>query len=281
MQIQHFFDPTSCTLSYIVWDSQTADAIVIDPVLGFDPVGLRFDEAGLDAITDFIEAKALKLHWILETHIHADHISGGHRLRHRTGANLGVGSGVCTVQKTFGTLLGLCDVVACDGSQFDGCLEHQGVIEAGSLQIEVRHTPGHTPACVCYCIRDAVFTGDALFMPDSGTGRCDFPDGSAEQLYDSIQNQLYTLPETTRVLVGHDYSPGGRQMAFETTIGASKQENKQLKAKTSRSEFVRFRTERDATLSPPKLLYQSVQINIDGGRLPPLDACGQRILRTP
>jgi glyoxylase-like metal-dependent hydrolase (beta-lactamase superfamily II)/rhodanese-related sulfurtransferase len=280
MQVQHFFDPATYTLTYVVFDDHTGDAVVIDPVLDFDPLAVTTSTASNDAVVAFVEARGLVVHLILETHAHADHLSGSQDLRRRLGGKIVIGESIREVQEVFKGVFGL-DDLATDGSQFDELIADGDHLQAGTLVIEAIHTPGHTPACMTYRIDDAVFTGDALFMPDFGTGRCDFPAGSAETLYDSIHNRLYALPDHTRVFVGHDYQPGGRELAFETTIGASKATNKHLRAETDAASFVAFRTARDATLSPPKLLFQSVQVNIDAGRLPGADGSGRRFLKLP
>lgn len=279
LNIQHFFDTATSTLSYIVWDADTSDAVIIDPVLDFDPVNLKFSEESITDLLNFMTENGLTVRHVLETHIHADHITGADRLRAKLGAQLVVGSLLPTIQETFVELLNL------DGSEinadiFDVLMDDNDVLESGSLQIKALHTPGHTPACTTYQIGDVIFAGDTLFMPDFGTGRCDFPNGSAETLYSSIK-KLYELPDETRVFVGHDYQPGGRELAFETTIGECKTGNKQLKFNTPREDFLKFRTERDAQLSLPKLIFQSVQLNIRAGALPKVGENGVRLMSLP
>lgn len=281
MQIRHFFDPATFTLSYLVWDPQTKDAIVIDPVLDYDPLASQTSTASVDRLAAVIEQLGLRLHWVLETHAHADHLSGSQLLAQRFTTPIAIGARITEVQATFKHMFDLPSEFATDGSQFDRLLHDGEQFEAGSLTIKVLATPGHTPACVTYQIDDAIFTGDALFMHDYGTGRCDFPRGSAHALYESVHDKLYTLPDETRVFVGHDYQPGGRELAFETTIGKSKASNPQLRADTSEQEFVEFREARDATLTAPRLLFQSVQVNIDAGRIPRAHANKIRYLRLP
>jgi glyoxylase-like metal-dependent hydrolase (beta-lactamase superfamily II) len=218
---------------------------------------------------------------VLETHAHADHLSGSQLLRRRFDAKVLIGERITEVQKTFKTVFDLSAAFSTDGSQFDRLLADGETFDAGSLHVEVIATPGHTPACVSYHIDDAVFTGDALFMEDYGTGRCDFPLGSAEALYNSVTQHLYSLPDATRVFVGHDYQPGGRELRYQSSIGVEKRQNKQLRADTPREDYVKFRQERDATLRPPRLLYPSVQVNVDGGRLPPPHDNGIRYLAVP
>ncbi|MBZ4418461.1 MBL fold metallo-hydrolase [Myxococcus sp. RHSTA-1-4] len=281
MRIQHFFDPQTFTLTYVVYEPATGDAVVIDPVLDYDPASSQTSTGSVEAVAAFLERERLKLRYVLETHAHADHLSGSQFLKRRFGAPVAIGERIREVQATFQALFDLPADVPTDGSQFDRLLADGEEFQAGALRIRVIATPGHTPACVSYLIGDAVFTGDALFMEDSGTGRCDFPRGSATDLYHSVHDRLYSLPDATRVFVGHDYQPEGRPLRFETTIGASKQGNSQLKASTSKEEYVRFRTTRDATLKAPRLLLPSVQVNVDAGRLPRPHANGNRYLHMP
>ncbi len=279
MHIQEFYDTATFTLTYVVWDAATLDAVVIDPVLDFDPLTVRTSTTSVDRVLAFLSEHELTLRAILETHAHADHLTGAAVLRERTGAPIAIGGAITKVQAFFRGLFHR-DDTPLDGRPFDHLLQDGEVWHAGALAIEALATPGHTPACMSYRIGDAVFTGDALFMPDQGTGRCDFPNGSADQLYGSI-SKLYALPDTTRVFVGHDYQPGGRAMAFQTTIGASKAHNVQLHAGTERDGFIASRTARDATLAPPKLIFQSLQVNMMAGELPPPDDNGVRYLRLP
>jgi glyoxylase-like metal-dependent hydrolase (beta-lactamase superfamily II) len=281
MDIHSFFDARTSTLTYVVSDPETRDAVVIDPVLDYDPLaGLTFTES-IEAVGRFVEARGLALRWVLETHAHADHLSGSQYLKRRFGAGVAIGARITEVQETFKAILDLPETFLTDGSQFDRLLADGDVLHAGSVPVEVIATPGHTPACVTYRIGDALFTGDALFMEDNGTGRCDFPHGSAADLYDSIHGRLYALPDATRVFVGHDYQPGGRPLAFESTIGREKEENVHLRTSTTKEDYVRFRTTRDATLQPPKLLFPSVQVNVDAGRMPRPRANGRRYLTMP
>ena len=282
MDIEAFYDDATNTLTYVVSEPASKDAVVIDPVLDYDPVGSLVSHDSIDRVTAYLKARELKLHLILETHAHADHLSGSQALKRRfPGALTGIGAKITVVQATFKDVFDLPADFPTDGRQFDRLLEDGEVVRAGSLEFSVISTPGHTPACVCYRFGDAVFTGDAIFMPDMGTGRCDFPAGSAADLYDSITTRLYTLPDDTRVFVGHDYQPGGRALAWETTVGAQKASNKQLPAGRSRDEFIEFRTNRDAGLSAPRLLFQSVQVNVDAGALPSPSANHQRYLKIP
>lgn len=282
MEIKAFFDERTFTVTYVVYDAETHDAVVIDPVLDYDNRASRTYSESLDTLTDFLKAEGLKLHYILETHAHADHLSGAQRLKNRfPGAKVGIGARITEVQGVFKKVFNFAEDFPTDGSQFDVLLGDDEIIEAGTIKVKTLFTPGHTPACASFLIEDAVFTGDALFMPDFGTGRCDFPAGSATDLYNSVSNRLYSLPDETRVFVGHDYMPNGREVAWETTIGASKAENIQLKGSTSEEEYVTFREGRDKTLKAPNLLFPSVQVNVAAGFLPPAESNETRYIKMP
>jgi len=269
MEIKSFFDTRTSTLTYVVWDPETRDAVVIDPVMDYDPAGSTTWTESVDQVIAFLNDRELKLHYVLETHAHADHLSGSQLLKQACpNVKIAIGERITEVQKTFKSVFSLPEDFATDGSQFDVLLSDGSTLEAGSLSIKTHFTPGHTPACASYSIGDALFTGDALFMPDSGSGRCDFPGGSAEDLYDSVSNRIYAFPEDTRIFVGHDYQPGGRDVRYQTTVGEQKNENVALRGSTSREAFIEFRTKRDAQLPAPKLLFQSVQVNVDAGKLP-------------
>lgn len=281
IKVQHFYDPATFTLSYVVFDPKTKDAIVIDPVLDYDPLSSKTATKSLETLVRFVRENDLRVHLSLETHAHADHLSGSPYLRRVLGAKVAIGADITKVQGVFKGVFDLGDSFAPDGSQFDLLAREGEPLTAGSITVDVISTPGHTPACVTYAVEDALFTGDALFIEDYGTGRCDFPMGSAEDLYVSVHDKLYARPDSTRVFVGHDYQPGGRALRFETTIGKSKAENIQLKAATDKETYVSFRKARDATLAAPRLLYPSVQVNIDGGRLPKPAGNGVRYLKIP
>lgn len=280
MQIEPFYDKRSGTISYVVYDAATKDAIVIDPVLDYEPVGSKIWTESVDEVVDFIRNHDLTLHYIFETHAHADHLSGSQLVQQAfPDAKIGVGERITEVQRVFKTVFNLPPEFCTDGCQFDVLLSEERPVYAGSLEINSIFTPGHTPACVTFEIEDALFTGDVLFMPDVGTGRCDFPGGSAENMYDSVQ-KLYQRPDETRVFVGHDY-PSGRDAAWESTIGEQKRTNIRIPASIPKADFVRYRNERDATLEAPRLLFQSIQVNVDAGKLPDPSSNQKRYLRIP
>ncbi len=270
MEIKTFFDERTYTLTYVVYDEETKDAVIIDPVLDYEPWSSKIWTESSDAAVEFVKDNDLTLHYILETHAHADHLSGAQHIKNSfPEAKIVIGERITQVQSLFKGVFDLPDAFATDGSQFDLLFKIGEPLEAGSITVDAIPTPGHTPACVTFKIDDAIFTGDALFMPDVGTGRCDFPGGSSEDLYNSIQDNLYTLPEDTRVFVGHDYPEGkGREYAYETTIGESKETNVALPAARTKDDYVSWRDARDSSLAAPKLLFQSVQVNIDAGQLP-------------
>lgn len=282
MQVKEFFDKNTWTLTYVVWDETTKDAIVIDPVLDYDPASSKTSEESAKAVIEFLRSNKFYLHFILETHAHADHLSGSQIIkREYPKAQISIGEKITKVQETFKGVFDLPEGFKTDGSQFDRLLKDGEEFNAGSIKIKTLFTPGHTPACASYYIDGNVFVGDALFMPDYGTGRCDFPAGSAVELYHSVHGRLYELPDNTKVYTGHDYLPNGRPLKFMATIAEEKRDNIQLKAQTSLENFVHFRTERDRTLAAPKLLLPSVQVNIDAGRLPAPAKNGKRYLRIP
>lgn len=282
MKIEALFDPRSYTLTYIAWDEETRDAVVIDPVLDFDgPSGKVWTESA-KAVVDFVKSKELTIHYILETHAHADHLSSSKVLQKVfPEAKVAIGARIKEVQVMFKGVLDLAEDFPTDGSQFDALLEHGSVTKAGSLEFETLFTPGHTPACSTFKFGDVAFVGDALFMPDQGAGRCDFPGGSATALYASVHDVLYKLPDDTKVYIGHDYQPGGRELEYLTTIGAQKAHNVALPEARDEADFVQWREARDATLSAPKLIFQSVQVNVDAGNLPKPAGNKMRYLKIP
>ena len=268
MEVQAFFDANrTFTLSYVVYDPDSRDALVIDPVLDLDTTPWRTFTESADSISAFVSAQGLKVHWILDTHVHADHLSGAAEIKRRLGAQLAIGANITVVQETFKAAFNLPDRFPVDGSQFDRLLQDGDQLAAGTLKVEVMHTPGHTPACCTYKIGDALFTGDVMFMPDVGVARCDFPKGSARDLYRSVTQRLYSLPDHTRVYTGHDY-PKGRDMQYQTTIGVCKQSNIDLPDNLDEETFVARIRERDSQLPAPRLLFPSLQVNIRAGQLP-------------
>ena len=282
MQIEGFYDERTATITYVAWDANTKDAFVVDPVLDYDPVGSRIWTESVDTLAKFITSKQLKVHLILETHAHADHMSGAQNLKSLfPNAKVAISNRITKVQEIFHHALGLSDSVATDGSQFDILFEDNAILTAGSLRLQAIPTPGHTPACSSFLVEDALFAGDALFMPDVGTGRCDFPAGSASDLFDSVSGGLYKLSDATRVFVGHDYPTEGRGVQFESTLGEEKAKNIQLRSDTSKQEYMAARSARDAKLTPPKLLYPSIQVNIDAGHLPHAAQGETSFLRVP
>lgn len=282
LTIKEFFHKATWTLTYVVFDKDSRDAIIIDPVWDYDPGASVLGTSSVDEVLDFVKVHNLEVHYILETHAHADHISGAQVLKKKLlNAKVGIGKKITEVQKVFKDFFNLTSHFNTEGSQFDVLLTEEEDIKAGTIVINTIFTPGHTPACSTFLIEDCAFVGDAIFMPDSGTGRCDFPAGSAENLYASVHKKLYALPDSTRVFVGHDYMPNNRELQFESSIGEQKEKNIQLKAQTTREEFVSFRNKRDKTLDAPRLILPSVQINIAAGFLPEVEDNGARYLKIP
>jgi glyoxylase-like metal-dependent hydrolase (beta-lactamase superfamily II) len=279
--IQAFFDEATNTITYVVSDPQGTSCAVIDSVLDFDYASGRTDTRAADAVIAYIRAQGLKLDWILETHVHADHLSAAPYIQVALGGQLGIGAQITVVQHTFGKVFNEGTRFARDGSQFDRLFQDGDSFMIGQLRGDVLHTPGHTPACLTYVIGDAAFVGDTLFMPDFGTARCDFPGGSAATLYDSIQ-RILSLPEATRIFVGHDYkAPGRDDYAWETTVGAQKALNKHVGEGRPKAEFVAMRQARDATLAMPRLIIPSLQVNMRAGHMPEPEDNGATYLKVP
>ena len=278
--IQAFFDEVTNTASYLVSAPGSDECLIIDPVLDYDSATGRVGTTSADRMLDFADAKNLRVNAVLETHVHADHLSAAAYIRGRTGAWIGIGHGILKVQYKFAPTFGALDMRG-DGKDFDRLLDDGERFQVGSLDVEVIATPGHTPACVSYRIGDAVFTGDTLFMPDYGTARCDFPGGDARQLYRSIA-RLLALPPETRLFLCHDYkAPGRDAFAWETTVAEQRRANVHVGEGRSEDDYVAMREARDAGLSAPKLIIPSIQVNIRAGRLPPAEPDGRRYLRVP
>lgn len=274
------FDPATHTISYVVADPATGDAAIIDPVLDYDPAAARTSTTSVDHLLEIVARRGWRLERVLETHAHADHLTGAHEIKVRTHVPVGIGERITRVQKIFGDLFEAHDVTP-DGAAFDETYGDGDAFRLGELTVEVMHTPGHTPACVSYRIGDAVFVGDTLFMPDYGTARCDFPGGDARTLYRSIQ-RLLALPPETRMFVGHDYLPEGRaDFVWETTVGAQRASNVHVGGDRSEDDYVTMREARDANLAAPQLILPSLQINIRAGEMPPPEVSGRRFLKTP
>lgn len=280
-KIKMMFDETTYTLTYVVFDEATKDAIIIDPVLNYEQAASKISYESVESLESFINENNLKVHYLLETHAHADHLTGAAELKERLGGpKIAINKNITKVQEIFKDLYNMRSLNP-NGEQFDELLDDGQVIKAGSINVEVIFTPGHTPACTTFKIEDNLFTGDALFMPDSGTGRCDFPAGSAKDLYNSIQNKIYKFADDTKIFVGHDYQPNGRELKYQTTVGDSKKNNIQLKAETTENEFTEFRTVRDDSLNAPKLLLPSLQVNIQAGELPEAEDNNTSYLKIP
>jgi glyoxylase-like metal-dependent hydrolase (beta-lactamase superfamily II) len=276
--VEGLFDPATHTVTYIVADPATGRAAVIDPVLDYEQTTGRATTGSLETVLARVAERGWTLERVLETHAHADHLTGAHEIKVRTGASVGVGDRIGEVQKTFGPVFEAADVTP---EAFDVLYGDGDRFALGELTVEVMHTPGHTPACVSYVVGDAAFVGDTLFMPDYGSARCDFPGGDARVLYRSIQ-RLLALPERTRIFVGHDYLPEGRtDFRWETTVAAQKAGNIHVGGGRGEDDFVTLRQARDATLKAPTLLLPALQVNIRAGALPPPEPSGRRYLKIP
>ncbi len=280
LQIRSFFDEATKTVTYLVWDAATRDAAIIDPVLDYDHASGEIDTRSVEQVLAVAGELGLHVLWALETHAHADHLSGAPYVKAKTGAKVGIGEHIRDVQKIFRPIFNATDLKT-DGSDFDHLFADGERFHIGGLEVEVLHTPGHTPADISYRIGDAVFVGDTLFMPDYGTARTDFPGGDARQLYRSIRKVL-SLPPETRLFMCHDYkAPGRDAYAWETTVGEQRERNVHIHDGVSEDDYVAMRQTRDATLSAPALLMPSIQVNIRAGRFPPAEANGVRYMMVP
>ncbi|WP_121061523.1 MBL fold metallo-hydrolase [Chachezhania antarctica] len=276
-----FFDEATFTASYVVKDPQGSACAVIDSVLDFDHASGRTDTSSADEIIAHIKARGLQVEWILETHVHADHLSAAPYIQEKVGGQIGIGDRITVVQDTFGKVFNEGTEFQRDGSQFDALFTEGDSFHIGQMRGDVLHTPGHTPACLTYVIGDAAFVGDTLFMPDFGTARCDFPGGSSETMYNSIQ-KILALPDETRIFVGHDYkAPGRDEFAWETTVGEQKALNIHVGQGKPIEDFVSMRDARDATLGMPRLILPSLQVNMRAGHMPPADDEGNVYLKLP
>jgi glyoxylase-like metal-dependent hydrolase (beta-lactamase superfamily II) len=278
--VRAFHDPATFTITYVVSDPASRQAAIIDSVLDYDPASGRTATGSADEVIAFAGKNRLDIAWILETHVHADHLSAAPYIKEKLGGTAAIGAHVTTVQEMFRPVFNLADL-ATDGSQFDHRFAEGDTFNIGELVAKVIATPGHTPACMTYVIGDAAFVGDTLFMPDYGTARCDFPGGSAAQLYDSIQ-KILALPDDTRLFMCHDYkAPGRDEFAWETSVAEQKAHNVHINDRVSRDEFVELREGRDAELGMPKLILPSLQVNLRGGHLPPPEDNDVRYLKIP
>ena len=280
-EVEAFFHEPTNTVSYIVRDPDSDACAIIDSVLDYDAAAGRTDTSTADRVVARVRELGLNVEWILETHVHADHLSAAPYLQERLGGRIGIGENIRVVQDTFGKIFNAGTEFQRDGSQFDRLFREQDRFEIGGLSASVLHTPGHTPACLTYIIGDAAFVGDTLFMPDFGTARCDFPGGSAETLYESIQ-KILSLPDDTRIFVGHDYkAPGRETYAWETTVAEQRARNVHVREGITEDEFVAMREARDATLGMPRLIIPSIQVNMRAGRMPPPEDNGTVYLKVP
>ncbi len=279
-EVKAFFDDDSNTISYVVKDPASNACAVIDSVMDFDYAAGRTGFEGADEIIRYIEDNGLKLEWLIETHVHADHLSAAPYIQEKLGGKIGVGANIKVVQDVFGKIFNEGTEFQRDGSQFDALFEDGDTYTIGNMDVQVIHTPGHTPACMTHVVGDAAFVGDTLFMPDGGSARADFPGGDAGTLYDSIQ-KIFALPDDTRLFMCHDYGPNGREIRWETSVAEEKAHNIHVGGGRTREEFIKFRTERDAQLDMPRLIIPSIQVNMRAGNMPEPADNGTVYLKTP
>ncbi len=279
-EVVPFFDEPTNTFSYVVKDPTSSACAVVDSVMDIDYPAGRLNLDGADRIIDYIRNNGLQLEWLIETHVHADHLSASPYIQEKLGGKLGIGSDIVTVQETFGKIYNAGTEFQRDGSQFDHLFTDGEQYSVGNMTCYAIHTPGHTPACMTHVLGDAAFVGDTLFMPDAGTARADFPGGDARTLYRSIMRVL-SLPDDVRIFMCHDYQPGGRELEFQTTVGEQKASNIHVGAGKSEDDFVKMREERDATLDMPRLILPSLQVNMRAGHLPPSEDNGTVYLKVP
>ncbi len=280
-EVKAFFDDATNTVSFVIKDPNSASVAIVDSVLDFNFSNGRTDTTSADEVIAYVQANGLKVEWILESHVHADHLSAAPYIQEQVGGKVGIGANITIVQDVFGKVFNEGSEFQRDGSQFDKLFVDGDTINIGTMKVDVMHTPGHTPACMTYVVGDAAFVGDTMFMPDFGTARCDFPGGSAEDLYASIQ-KILTLPDDTRIFVGHDYkAPGRDEFAWETTVAEQKALNVHVGAGKPEEEFVKMRSDRDAQLAMPKLIVPSIQINMRAGQMPEPEENGEVYLKVP
>ncbi len=279
-QVHGIFDPSTWTVTYVVYDKEGGACAIVDSVLDYDPKSGRTRTDSADRVIAFVKEKRLQVAWILETHAHADHLTAAPYLKARLGGKTAIGSHITTVQAVFKGVFNLEPAFSTDGRQFDHLMNDEERFAIGALAGRVMYVPGHTPACVAYQMGDAVFVGDTMFMPDVGTARCDFPGGDAKTLYQSVK-KILSLPDDTRLFMCHDYPPNERAVQFETTVGEQRRKNIHVHDGISEEQFVEMRTKRDATLEMPVLILPAVQVNIRAGELPPKDDNGVAYLKIP
>ena len=278
-EVEPFFDPATNTISYVVKDPNSNSCAIVDSVMDIDYAAGKISYENADAIISYVKEKGLKVEWLIETHVHADHLSAAPYIQEKLGGKIGIGENIITVQETFGKVFNEGTEFQRDGSQFDALFKDGDVYEIGGLRAFAIYTPGHTPACMTHVVGNAAFVGDTLFMPDGGSARADFPGGDAGTLYDSIQKVL-ALPDEMRLFMCHDYGPNGRNIEWETTVGDEKKHNIHVGQGKTREEFIKFRTERDAQLDMPKLIIPSLQVNMRAGDIP-TDKDGRPMLKVP
>ncbi len=279
-EVQAFFDEATNTISYVVKDPNSNACAVIDSVMDIDYAAGRITYDHADQMIDYIRKNGLELEWIIETHVHADHLSAAPYIQQQLGGKIGIGENITIVQDVFGKIFNEGTEWKRDGSEFDKLFKDGDTYQIGTMKAVAMHTPGHTPACMTHIIGDAAFVGDTLFMPDGGSARADFPGGDAGQLYDSIQ-KILALPDETRLFMCHDYGPNGRDIQWETTVAEEKEHNIHVGKGKTREDFIKFRTERDAQLAMPRLIIPSIQVNMKAGKLPEPDDSGTRMLKVP
>ncbi|MFM8678514.1 MAG: MBL fold metallo-hydrolase [Alphaproteobacteria bacterium] len=279
-EIAAFFDATTNTISYVVRDPGSRACAIVDPVMDFDQAAGRIAFVGAEAIAAHVRAHDLEVHWIVETHVHADHLSAARYLRERLGGRIAIGERIVAVQETFGRIFAEGPAFRRDGSQFDRLLADGDAYMIGGMRAVALHTPGHTPACMTHVVGDAAFVGDTLFMPDGGSARADFPGGDARMLYRSMR-RILDLPPETRLFMCHDYAPGGREIRWQSSVAEERASNIHVRDGIGEDAFVEMREARDRTLGMPRLILPSLQVNMRAGELPPADAEGRRFLKLP